>query len=82
MDARSERMERRFQWPVLIAALLVVPVIALEESSLGEPWDTIATAGNWTIWVTFAAELVTMLVVAPNRWRWIREHPSTCSWSC
>jgi len=75
MNARSARMERRFQWPVLIAALLVVPVIALEESSLGKPWDTVAWIGNRAIWLTFAAELAAMLVVVPNRWRWIREHP-------
>ena len=49
MDDRAARMERRFKWPVLIAALCVVPVIALEESPLGEPWDTIATVGNWAI---------------------------------
>jgi voltage-gated potassium channel len=75
MDDRAARMERRFAWPVLIAALFVVPVIALEESPLGEPWDTIATVGNWTIWLTFAAELVAMLAVVPDRWRWIRRHP-------
>jgi hypothetical protein len=75
MDARSERMEGRFQWPVLIAALLVVPVIALEESSLGEPWDALASTGNWAIWLTFSAELVAMLVAVQNRWRWIPEHP-------
>jgi voltage-gated potassium channel len=75
MDERAERMERRFAWPVLIAALLVIPIIALEESSLGEPWDTIVTVGNWTIWLTFAAELVAMLAVVPNRGRWIRQHP-------
>jgi voltage-gated potassium channel len=75
MDARTERMERRSAWPVLIAALLVVPVIALEETSYGEPWDTVAVVANWSIWLTFAAEMVAMLAVVPNRWRWIRQHP-------
>ncbi len=75
MDERAVRMERRFAWPVLIAALLVVPVIALEDAHLGEPWDTFASVGNWAIWLMFAAELIAMLAVVPNRWRWMRDHP-------
>jgi hypothetical protein len=39
MDERSERIARRFQWPMLVAALLVIPVIVIEESNFGEPWD-------------------------------------------
>jgi hypothetical protein len=27
MDERSERIEQRFEWPMVIAALLVIPVI-------------------------------------------------------
>jgi hypothetical protein len=30
MDASSERMAKRFEVPVLVAALLVIPVIAIE----------------------------------------------------
>jgi voltage-gated potassium channel len=75
MDERSQRMERRFAWPVLIAALFVIPIIALEDAHLGEPWDTLASVGNWLIWLTFAAELVAMLAVVPDRRRWMRQHP-------
>jgi voltage-gated potassium channel len=71
----SERLAKRFEIPVLLAALLVVPVIVIEESPVGEPWDTIATVVNWMIWLVFLAELVTLLVVAENRWRWLRQHP-------
>jgi hypothetical protein len=31
MDERSERIAKRFEWPVLIAALLVVPILIVEE---------------------------------------------------
>jgi voltage-gated potassium channel len=72
MDERAVRMERRFAWPVLVAALLVVPVIALEDSSMGEPWDTVAAVADWAIWLTFAAELFSMLVVVRDRRAWIR----------
>lgn len=61
---------------MLVAAALVVPVIVIEESPrVGEPWTAIAYVLNWLIWIVFAAELVTMLAVVPNRLRWLREHP-------
>jgi voltage-gated potassium channel len=75
MDERVARAERRFEWPVLVSALLVIPAIAIEQSSLDQPWDTIATVINWATWLVFLAELVVMLIVAPNRWQWLRRHP-------
>ncbi len=75
MNERSNRWERRFDVPVLVAALLVIPVIVVEQSSLDEPWDTLAAVLNWAIWIVFALELVTMLIVVPNRWQWLRKHP-------
>jgi voltage-gated potassium channel len=75
MEEHSERMARRFEVPILVAALLVVPVIIIEESSVGEPWDGIASVLNWVIWLAFLAEVVAMLAVVPDRWRWLRQHP-------
>jgi voltage-gated potassium channel len=60
---------------MLAFALLVIPAIAIEQSDVGEPWDTIAVVLNWTVWLAFLAELVTMLVVVPDRGRWLRDHP-------
>jgi voltage-gated potassium channel len=74
-DARVERWDRRFEIPVLIAALLVIPVIAIEESTLGDPWRAIAGVTNWLIWFVFVAEVVAMLAVVPDRSRWLRDHP-------
>jgi voltage-gated potassium channel len=68
-------MERRLQWPLLIAALLTIPAIAIEQSSVGEPWDTVAIILNWTIWLAFLAEAVVMLSLVDRRWQWIRDHP-------
>jgi voltage-gated potassium channel len=75
VDERSKRWERRFEWPVLAAALLVVPVIAIEESAVRDPWPTIAGVANWAIWIVFAAEFFTLIVVTPNRWQWLLRHP-------
>src|SRR5918993_1640106 len=75
MDERSERIARRFELPMLIAALLVIPVIVIEESPVGEPWDTIASVLNWAIWLAFLTEAVVMLAVVPDRKAWLRRHP-------
>lgn len=56
-------------------ALLTIPVIAIEQSSAKEPWDTLAVVLNWSIWLAFLAELVIMLAVVPDRGRWLRDHP-------
>jgi voltage-gated potassium channel len=79
MNARSERMEQRFRVPIIIAALLVIPVLILESvtirgSHLKEPWDTLTEIGDWAIWLTFLAEVVAMLWVVPDRWAWVRGH--------
>src|SRR5215207_1327786 len=75
MDERSERIARRFEVPMVIAALLVIPVIVIEESPVGEPWDTLALVLNWAIWLAFLTEAVVMLAVVPDRRAWLRRHP-------
>ena len=75
MDARSERIERRLEGPLLVAALLMVPAIAIEQSSVGEPWDSVALVLNWVAWLAFVSELVVMLAVVPDRGKWLRSHP-------
>lgn len=60
---------------MLVAALLVIPVMAVEESSLGEPWDTFAAVANWGVWLAFLVELVVMLSIVPSRLDWLRRHP-------
>jgi hypothetical protein len=75
VDERSERIAKHFDGPMLVAALLVVPVVAVEQSNLGDPWRALAAVLNWAIWLAFATEIVVMIAVVPNKWRWLREHP-------
>jgi voltage-gated potassium channel len=75
MDERAERIARRFEVPMLVAAVLVVPLLILEESDVGETWDTVATVLNWGTWLAFLTEAAVMLAVVPDRRRWLREHP-------
>ena len=66
MDERSERVARRLEPVVLIAAVLVFPLIVLEEVNPGEPWETLAIVLNWLTWSVFLAELVVMVAVVPD----------------
>lgn len=75
MDERSERVARRFELPMMVAALLMIPVIAIEQSDAPEELRAISEVLNWGIWLAFVAELVVMLRVVPNKRRWLREHP-------
>jgi len=75
MDERSQRVQARFDLPVLIAALLTIPLIVIEESDYGQPWAAIGVVLNWGTWLVFLAEIVVMLSVVPDRKRWIRENP-------
>ncbi len=74
-DARSRRWERRFDVPILVAALLTIPLVILQPQHLGSPWDTVLTVFDWLTWGVFAVEVVVMLVIVPHRWRWLADHP-------
>jgi voltage-gated potassium channel len=74
MDERSERMAKRFELPVIVAALLVIPVLMLQKPGVGEPWSTVGDILDWVSWTTFAAEVVVMLMIVPDRGAWLRRH--------
>jgi voltage-gated potassium channel len=75
MDERSERVAQRFELPMMVAALLMIPVIAIQQSDAPEELRVVAEVLNWAIWLAFVVELAVMLKVVPNRRRWLREHP-------
>jgi len=68
------RVTHPFEPAILVLALLVIPVVLIEESDVSGLWATIATIGNWVIWVGFAAELVVVLWVAPRKAAALRAH--------
>jgi len=74
VDERSRRVEHLLEIPLAVAALLTIPVIAIEESATSEFWRTVGTVLNWATWLVFVAEVAIMLAIVPDRWRWIRTH--------
>lgn len=75
MNPRAIKTQRRLEWPLLVAALLTIPAIAIEQSDLGQPWDGIAVTLNWLIWLAFLGEALLMLSVVDDRRQWLRDHP-------
>jgi voltage-gated potassium channel len=68
-------MAERFELPMLIAALLVIPVIVLQESRISSDVRLLLDALNLLIWLAFLAEAVAMLWVVPDRRAWLLRHP-------
>src|SRR3954447_24538471 len=72
---RAEWWARRLSGPMLVVALLVIPALVIEGSSVGPTWHSVAVDLNWVVWLAFAAESVWLLWLAPNKRAWLREHP-------
>lgn len=75
MDERSKRIAGRLNTPMLIAAALTLPAVAIQESHPGGTVEAVGRTLNWVTWIAFVVELVVMLSVVPNRRQWLRHHP-------
>jgi voltage-gated potassium channel len=75
MDARSTRVAEALNTPMLIAAALTLPMVAISESHPGGLLEDVARILNWVTWFAFLIELVVMLAVVPDRRKWLRHHP-------
>jgi voltage-gated potassium channel len=75
LGERAERLERRFERPMLVVAALVIPALILEEADVGPTWNAVATVLNWLIWLAFLGELVAMAAVARDPRRYLLHNP-------
>jgi voltage-gated potassium channel len=73
--SRAERVAKWLQVPLIIAALLAIPTIIVQESDLGRFWEITAAVVDWCIWAMFAANLAIMLSIVPDRRRWLISNP-------
>jgi voltage-gated potassium channel len=73
--SRAERVAKWLQVPLIVAALLAIPTIIVQESDLGGFWEILAAVLDWCIWAMFAANLAIMLSIVPDRRRWLIENP-------
>ena len=73
--SRAERVANWLRVPLIVAALLAIPTIIVQESDLGGFWEILAAGLDWCIWAMFAANLAIMLSIVPDRRRWLIENP-------
>src|SRR5918999_4154375 len=72
---RAERVSGWLRVPLIVAALLAIPTIIVQESDLGRFWEITAAVVDWCIWAMFAANLAIMLSIVPDRRRWLISNP-------
>ena len=75
MDDRAREVQRRLEIPLLIAALLTIPAIIIEESSFPQWIEDLGIILNWVTWGAFFAEAAIMVKVSPRPKEWLRHHP-------
>jgi voltage-gated potassium channel len=68
------RVTHRFEWVVLAAALLLIPVMVIDADAKSGGWQTFADVANWVIWGIFLIEVVLVLGVARRRGQAVRAH--------
>jgi hypothetical protein len=78
-DMLLQRVERGANWPMILVALLVLPLLAFEYLFMQQiqtsPWlGFLVQIGAGVIWLAFAFEFVVMVSIAENKWRYAREH--------
>ncbi len=73
-DPRAAAVEARFRIPIIVAALAVLPLLALSLTHPHGIWAAVEVVGHWVVWLTFFVEVVVMLSIVRDRRAWIAGH--------
>jgi len=74
-DELLRRIERFTDLPLLILALVLVPLLIVPAVvTVRPPWDDAILVADWAIWAVFAADFGVKLAVAPRRVEFLRGH--------
>ena len=73
-DPRAAAWEARLRLPVIIAALAVLPLLALSLTRPHGLLHTVEVVGHAVVWSVFFAEIAIMLTVSPDWRAWLRGH--------
>lgn len=73
LSPRAIAVRRRFEIPVLVAALAVVPVIFVESTSTSSSVLQAAYWANWAIWAAFLVEYIAVVSVTERRWAYTKK---------
>lgn len=72
---KAIRAQELMNTPLMIAAALTLPTVILSETRETGALAEVALILNWGTWLAFLVELVVMLVLVPDRLKYIRHHP-------
>jgi voltage-gated potassium channel len=72
---RAIKAQQMMNTPLMIAAALTLPSVALSEAQVGGTLEIVAQVLNWGIWIAFALEFIIMLALVPDRKKYLRHHP-------
>ncbi|MCW2818436.1 MAG: Ion transport 2 domain protein [Marmoricola sp.] len=77
MPTRSERWDRAVQLPLTLASFAFVAAYAwpIVDPGLGRSWSALCALVVWGTWGLLVVDLVVRLVLAPDRWAFLRRHP-------
>ena len=76
-DELRDRVRRRFHWPMIILALLVLPVLAIELFARPETWTLLwwlNSSALAIIWLAFLVEFVIKVSIAESRFEYCRHN--------
>jgi voltage-gated potassium channel len=68
-------IDARMRAVMIVATLLVIPDLILEEQPLRTSWHRVAVVGDWFIWAVFLVEFAAIMVLAKDRRSWLRRYP-------
>ena len=71
-DRRRERWEERADWPLLILAVAMLPLLLLQfVIGVDQQTDDLIEWISWLIWAVFAVDLAVRLWFAEDRWQFL-----------
>lgn len=74
-DESARQVEMWFHLPIVVAALIAIPAIAVQLSVTGGWRLEVANFVGWIVWTVFVLELVFGLRTATHPARWLLTHP-------
>jgi voltage-gated potassium channel len=71
-QAAFERVDRWFNWPIIVLTVAMIPVLIVQETSKDPLLLQTADAANWIIWLAFVVEFTVKFALTPNRSAFLR----------
>ncbi|MEX1219606.1 MAG: potassium channel family protein [Solirubrobacterales bacterium] len=75
VGSRAIRAQKLMNTPLMIAAALTLPAVVLSETRESGTLAELAVILNWGTWLAFLFQLVVMLVLVPDRLKYLKHHP-------